>query len=157
MQGILNGRAIMFGFEDPGTQSRRRIYVGSLREECEVCEGWLKWKRAVPRYRPDGTLYYIDHDPRGRMPTGSLPPGMSGSRAMSEVQPPTSMAPTPQDFTAPPSITANPTGILNLYSGTKSTTRNGLGGTGCKTGPSERKKNTAKKQVSRSRERGQSP
>ena len=70
------------------------------------CEGWMKWKKAVPRYRPDGSLYYIDHDHRGRAPTGSMPPGMTGSRAMSEVSPAISMAPTPQEFTVPPTTTA---------------------------------------------------
>ena len=103
LQWILDGRALILGLEDPGTQSRRRIYVDSLKIDCEVCEGWINWKNAVPRYRPDGSLYYIDHDPRGRTPTGSMPPGMTGSRAMSEDRR-TSMSPTPEEFTPAPGL-----------------------------------------------------
>ena len=58
----------------------------------------MNWKKAVPRYRPDGSIYVVDNPNRGRTPTGLMPPDMTGSAAMSE-DVPTSMAPTPQEFT----------------------------------------------------------
>ena len=47
---IMEGKAVIFGIEDSGTQSRRRINVDSLKIDCEVCEGWLNWKKAVLRH-----------------------------------------------------------------------------------------------------------
>ena len=63
-----------------------------------IREGWINWKKAVPRYRPDGSPYDIDPDLRGRTPTGSIPAGMTRCRAMSENKL-TSIAPTPEEFT----------------------------------------------------------
>lgn len=40
VQGLQSGRAIIYGTEDPGTQSRRRIYVDSLKVDCKVYKGW---------------------------------------------------------------------------------------------------------------------
>ena len=56
VKGVNKGVAVLFGLERPEHHSRRNIYMNSTQEGCEVCDGWMEWKNAVPRYRADGSI-----------------------------------------------------------------------------------------------------
>lgn len=39
VNAVKTGKAVVVGLEEPEAQSRRKIYVDSIKEDCEVCDG----------------------------------------------------------------------------------------------------------------------
>ena len=97
-------RALMFGIKEQGEQMAEKIRVGAVgtvKQECNVCDQWKKYKGAGPKFRSDGSIYFIDQVTNRPSPDGTVPPEPSGPAA-----PPTtvsSMAPSPRSFRVSPS------------------------------------------------------